>query len=137
MQIAIIIFLICIILFIFDFFSPSTVAMLGCVMMICFGVCSPAKALVGFTNDIVLIVFGTEIFGVVCLCIVPAYQGKGIGTQAICFIKTQIKDWRKLTLVTPISKKQNVKFYTEKCGFHIESTEMDGNVKLARFILDR
>lgn len=64
MQIAIIIFLICIILFIFDFFSPSTVAMLGCVMMICFGVCSPAKALVGFTNDIVLIVFGTEIFGV-------------------------------------------------------------------------
>ena len=77
------------------------------------------------------------IYEVVCLCIVPSYQGKGIGTQAICFIKTQIKDWRKLTLVTPISKKQNVKFYTEKCGFHIESTEMDGNVKLARFILDR
>ena len=77
------------------------------------------------------------IYEVVCLCIVPAYQGKGIGTQAIRFIKTLIDDWKKLTLVTPISKKQNVKFYTEKCGFHIESTEMDGNVELARFILER
>jgi len=61
---AIIIFTVCIILFITDKFKPSTVAMLGCILMICFGVCSPEKALSGFTNDIVLIVFGTEIFGV-------------------------------------------------------------------------
>ena len=76
------------------------------------------------------------IYEIICLCIVPAYQGKGIGTQAIHFIKTLIKDWRKLTLVTPISKEQNVTFYTEKCGFHIESTERDGNVELARFVLE-
>lgn len=77
------------------------------------------------------------VYEIVCLCIVPAYQGKGIGTQAIRFIKTLLKDWRKLTLATPISKKENVKFYTEKCGFHIESTERDGNVELARFVLER
>ena len=72
-----------------------------------------------------------------CLCVIPEYQGKGIGTQAIQFVKTSYEDWKMLTLVTPISKKQNVKFYTEKCGFHIESTERDGNVELARFVLER
>ena len=34
-------------------------------------------------------------------------------------------------------KKENVKFYTEKCGFEIVSIEMDGNVKVARFDLER
>ena len=72
-----------------------------------------------------------------CLCIVPEFQGKGIGTQAIQFLKTLLGDWEKLTLVTPLDKKQNVKFYTEKCGFHITSTEKDGNVELARFLAER
>ena len=76
-------------------------------------------------------------YEVACLCIVPDFQGKGIGTQAIRFLKTFLEDWEKLTLVTPIDKKQNVKFYTEKCGFHIESTEKDGSVELARFVLIR
>ena len=31
----------------------------------------------------------------------------------------------------------NVKFYTEKCGFDIVSMEMDGNVKVARFVLEK
>ena len=48
-----------------------------------------------------------------------------------------LEDWKQLTLVTPIDKKENVKFYTEKCGFHIESTERDGDVTLARFVLER
>ena len=60
-----------------------------------------------------------------------------IGTQAIQFLKTIHEDWKILTLVTPLDKKQNVKFYTEKCGFRIESTERDGNVELARFVLER
>ncbi|MCR5707362.1 MAG: hypothetical protein K6G82_03730 [Ruminococcus sp.] len=38
MNTAIIIFTVCIILFIIDKFKPFTVAMLGCVLMICFGV---------------------------------------------------------------------------------------------------
>ena len=71
------------------------------------------------------------------LCIVPEYQGKGIGTQAVGFIKTQYADWEKLTLVTPLDKKENVRFYTEKCGFRIVSTEKDGNVELARFLMER
>lgn len=30
-----------------------------------------------------------------------------------------------------------IKFYKEKCGFKITSTEKDGNVELARFVLER
>ena len=76
-------------------------------------------------------------YEVSCLCIIPEFQGKGIGTRAMQFLKTFLEDWKKLTLVTPISKKENVKFYTEKCGFHIVSTEKDGNVELARFVAER
>ena len=43
----------------------------------------------------------------------------------------------KLTLVTPVDKSENIKFYTEKCGFDIVSTERDGNVEVARFVLER
>lgn len=71
------------------------------------------------------------------LCIIPEFQGKGLGTQAIQFVKTFYKDWKKITLVTPIDKTQNVKFYTQKCGFKIVFTEKDGNVELARFVLER
>ena len=77
------------------------------------------------------------VYEVACLCVVPEFQGKGIGTQAIQFLKTYLKDWKRLTLVTPIDKKENVKFYTEKCGFHMESAEMDGTVELTRFVLER
>lgn len=77
------------------------------------------------------------VYEIGCLCIVPEFQGRGIGTRAIQFVKTLHEDWEKLTLVTPISKKENVKFYTEKCGFQIVSTETDNDVKLARFVLER
>lgn len=77
------------------------------------------------------------IYEVGCLCVVPKYRGKGIGTQAIRFITSYYEDWSKITLVTPIDKTENVKFYTEKCGFDIVSVEMDGNVKVARFVLER
>lgn len=70
------------------------------------------------------------------MCVVPEFQGKGIGTQAIRFVTSHYRDWDKITLVTPIDKKENVKFYTEKCGFNIVSMEMDGNVKVARFVLE-
>ncbi|MBR4581203.1 MAG: GNAT family N-acetyltransferase [Lachnospiraceae bacterium] len=77
------------------------------------------------------------IYEVGCLCVIPEYQGKGIGTEAFKFAKSHYDDWKKFTLVTPIDKKENVKFYTEKCGFEIQSVEMDGNVKVVRFILER
>ena len=72
-----------------------------------------------------------------CLCVVPEHQGKGLGTQAMRFMTSHITDWDKFTLVTPVDKEQNVRFYTEKCGFDIVSTEMDGSVKVARFLLKR
>lgn len=77
------------------------------------------------------------VYEIGCLCVVPEHQGKGIGTHAMKFIASQHKDWEKLTLVTPMDKAENVKFYTEKCGFDIASIEMDGNVEVARFVLER
>ena len=77
------------------------------------------------------------VYEITCLCIVPEYQGKGIGTRAVQFVKALYEDWEKITLVTPVDKKENVKFYTEKCGFRIVSTETDGNVELARFVLEK
>ena len=77
------------------------------------------------------------IYEIGCLCVIPEYQGKGIGTAAMEFIKTHIQDWKKITLVTPADKTENVKFYTERCGFEIRSVEMDGGVQVARFVLER
>ena len=70
-------------------------------------------------------------------CAVPAYQGKGLGTHAVQFVKALYEDWEKITLVTPADKEENVRFYTEKCGFRIVSAETDGNVALARFVAER
>ena len=78
-----------------------------------------------------------KVYEITCLCIIPEYQGKGLGTKAVQFIKTHYDDWEKITLVTPLEKEENVKFYTGKCGFRIVSTERDGNVELARFVLER
>ena len=77
------------------------------------------------------------VYEITCLCIVSEYQGKGLGTQAVRFVKSLYEDWQKITLVTPVDKKENVKFYTEKCGFRIVSIEKDGNVELARFVAER
>ena len=77
------------------------------------------------------------VFEVGCLCVIPEFQGKGIGTAAIEFAKSYYKDWKKFTLVTPVDKTQNVKFYTEKCGFRIEGFEMDCGVKVYKFVLER
>lgn len=77
------------------------------------------------------------VYEITCLCIVPEYQGKGLGTKAVRFVKELYEDWDKITLVTPLDKKENVKFYTEKCGFRIVSIETDGNVELARFVIER
>ena len=80
---------------------------------------------------------GSGIYEVGCLCVVPEYQGKGIGTAAMEFAKSYFRDWRRFTLVTPADKSENVRFYTEKCGFMTESVEMDGHVRVARFVLER
>ena len=76
------------------------------------------------------------VYDIGCLCVIPEFQGKGIGTQSVKFVMSHYNDWDKFTLITPVDKEENVKFYTEKCGFDIESTEMDGKVKVFRFVLE-
>lgn len=78
-----------------------------------------------------------RIYDIGCLCVVPEFQGKGIGTQAIKFVTSYYDDWDKFTLITPADKIENIKFYTEKCGFNTVSTETDGNVKVIRFVLEK
>ena len=78
-----------------------------------------------------------RVYEIGCLCVVPAFQGKGIGTQAVRFVRERYGDWKRFTLVTPADKRENVRFYTEKCGFRVAGTERDGNVTLTRFIMER
>lgn len=77
------------------------------------------------------------VYEIGCLCIIPAFQGKGIGTRAVEYVLSYYNDWKKVTLITPVEKKENVKFYTEKCFFQIESIETGGNVKVYRFVRER
>ncbi len=72
-----------------------------------------------------------------CLCIIPEFQNKGIGKQAVKCILAYYKDWSKVTLITPADKEKNIAFYTKKCGFRIESTKMNGNVKVVHLLLER
>ena len=72
-----------------------------------------------------------------CLCVVPEYQGKGIGTQAVSHILSVYPDWKKFILITPADKEENIRFYTEKCDFKAYGTSMDGNVRVVKFIKER
>lgn len=72
-----------------------------------------------------------------CLCIIPEYQGKGIGTRAVKYMLEYFSNWKRITLITPIDKEENIAFYTKKCGFKIDGTEMDGNVKVVHFCMKR
>ena len=72
-----------------------------------------------------------------CLCIIPEFQGRGIGTKAFNFALSHYSDWKKFTLITPADKEENVRFYTQKCRFRVDSVEMDGNVKVFRFVRER
>lgn len=71
------------------------------------------------------------------LCIVPEYQHRGIGQKTIAFIVDHYVDLKELSLVTPADKAENVRFYTEKCGFKITGEKMDGSVKVAIFTLQK
>lgn len=72
-----------------------------------------------------------------CLCVIPTYQGMGIGTRSFRYMLSICPEWKQIALVTPSDKEQNIKFYTEKCGFSIVGKEMDGNVEVTKFLLER
>lgn len=58
----------------------------------------------------------TGVYEIGCLCVIPEFQGKGFGANAIQYVKTLHKDREKLTLVTPIDKKENVRFLSKNAG---------------------
>ena len=78
------------------------------------------------------------VYHIGCLCIIPAYQGQGIGTQALRHLLNVVyPDWRRFTFITPADKTENIKFYTEKCGFRIGSRNMDGQVPVVGLYKER
>ena len=66
-----------------------------------------------------------------CLCVIPEYQGKGIGTEAISHFRRMHPDWQSMELVTPVEKEENLRFY-QKNGFEIIGRTLDGRVEVAQ-----
>ena len=48
------------------------------------------------------------------LLVKPDFQGRGIGRAAVTHLLDFYADWREITLVTPVDKAQNVRFYTQQ-----------------------
>ena len=77
--VALIVFAVCVVLFIWDKFPLASVAILGCTALVLFKVCTVQEAFSGFTSDIVFIIFGTEIFGM-------AFQESGLNALTVKLI---------------------------------------------------
>lgn len=69
-----------------------------------------------------------------CLCVIPEYQGRGIGTLAMKQLTVMFPDWKRIELITPADKDENISFYTKKCGFTVCGEEMDGTVCVVRLL---
>ncbi|MBW9157781.1 GNAT family N-acetyltransferase [Clostridium tagluense] len=67
-----------------------------------------------------------------CLCVIPEYENKGIGQEAIRFIESEFPNATVWTLETPSDKKRNHYFY-KKAGYTIIEEYIDGSVKLVLF----
>lgn len=77
-----------------------------------------------------------NVYYVGCLCIVPEYQGKGIGTLAFQHILEECTNWEKIILKTPLEKEENIRFYTKKCGMQPGKVQKDGNVDVVELVLE-
>jgi ribosomal protein S18 acetylase RimI-like enzyme len=78
---------------------------------------------------------GDNTYYIGCLCVVPEYQRKEIGSETVKYAKNYYKGWKEFSLVTPLDKIQNIEFYVNKCGFVIDRIEMDGTVRVAHFVM--
>ena len=67
-----------------------------------------------------------------CLCVIPAYENKGIGQAAMKFIEGEFPKATTWTLETPADKERNHYFYI-KAGYTIVKEYMVGNVKIVLF----
>lgn len=66
------------------------------------------------------------------LCVIPDYENKGIGQEAMKFIERQFPSTAIWTLETPADKKRNHYFY-KKMGYNIVKEYMNGSVKIVLF----
>lgn len=95
-EVALIIMLICIVLFVTEALPTATTALLGCTAMFVFDICSLQDIMCGFTNDITLILFGMGIFG-------TSMFASGLSTMAGRAVVKLLKDnERKLIFITGI-----------------------------------
>ena len=46
-------------------------------------------------------------------------------------------DWQRITLFTPVDKKENLNFYTQKCGFAKGNIRMDQEIEVVEFYMNR
>ena len=96
--VALIVFAVCVVLFIWDKFPLASVAILGCTALVLFKECTVQEVFSGFTSDIVFIIFGTEIFGM-------AFQESGLNALTVKLIqkyatgKTATAITRKIIIV--------------------------------------
>ena len=64
-----------------------------------------------------------------CLCVIPEYENRGIGRQAVSFIEKQFPKAKNWSLETPADNSRNRYFY-EQCGYSVVDKMMDGNVEI-------
>lgn len=67
-----------------------------------------------------------------CLCVIPEYENKGVGQQAMNFIENLFSDAKHWSLQTPADKSRNHYFY-KKFGYQITKEYMHNRVKLVLF----
>lgn len=43
-------------------------------------------------------------------------------------------NWKRIELITPADKTENIRFYTRRCGFVFAGEEMDGKVRVVKLV---
>ena len=69
------------------------------------------------------------------ICVVPQWEGRGIGQAAMKFLSSAFPDARHWTLETPSDKERNHRFYL-KSGFHITKEYHVDGVRISLFEKD-
>lgn len=72
-----------------------------------------------------------------CLCVIPGYQNRGIGTKAMSYLLDTLPDWKHISLITPEDSERNIHFYTVRCGFRTGDRKNDGNVRVVTLFRER
>ena len=79
---------------------------------------------------------GGDVVYLGCLCVIPEYQGRGIGTMAMEELERMFPEWKRIELVTPAEKQENIRFYTLR-GFELAGEKTDGSVRVVNLVKKR